>query len=195
VNCNVAEEARLEETGSGLVPATEGWFVANVRDTAWRVHDTFGADCRFEGPDAPFSQLGINICVLEPGQPNCRYHRESLQEDFLVLAGECLLLVEEQERRLRAWDFVHCPPGHRPRLRRCRRRALRHPHGRREERRRRARLPGLCACPSTWRRRRLGDGVAGPGIRLVSGAELREARQVDDASLGYPVTRTPAGAL
>jgi uncharacterized cupin superfamily protein len=90
---------------------TDGWFVVNVRDAAWRSHETFGADCRFEGLDASFTQLGINICVLQPGQPNCRYHRESLQEDFLVLAGECLLLVDEQERRLKAWDFVHCPPG------------------------------------------------------------------------------------
>ena len=27
-----------------------------------------------------------------------------------MLAGECLLLIEGQERPLRAWDFVHCPP-------------------------------------------------------------------------------------
>jgi uncharacterized cupin superfamily protein len=39
------------------------------------------------------------------------YHAENQQEDFLVLHGECLLLVEEEERRLRAWDFVHSPPG------------------------------------------------------------------------------------
>ena len=107
----MVEEARLEEGGSGLAPVSEGWFVVNVRDTVWRDHETFGADCRFEGTNAPFTQLGINICVLQPGQPNCRYHRESLQEDFLVLAGECVLLVEEQERPLQAWDFVHCPPG------------------------------------------------------------------------------------
>jgi uncharacterized cupin superfamily protein len=107
----VTEEARLEEDGSGLVPVSEGWFVVNVRDTRWEDHDTFGAGCVFESREASFTQLGINICVLQPGQPNCRYHRESLQEDFLVLAGECLLLVEEQERRLKAWDFVHCPPG------------------------------------------------------------------------------------
>ena len=107
----MAEEARLEESGSGLHPVSEGWFVVNVRDTAWRAHESFGADCRFEGPEARFTQLGINICVLQPGQPNCRYHRESLQEDFLVLTGECLFLVEEQEQRLKAWDFVHCPPG------------------------------------------------------------------------------------
>ena len=28
-----------------------------------------------------------------------------------MLAGEALLLVEGQERPLRQWDFVHCPPG------------------------------------------------------------------------------------
>jgi uncharacterized cupin superfamily protein len=39
------------------------------------------------------------------------YHWEADQEDFLVLAGEALLIVEGEERRLRAWDFVHCPPG------------------------------------------------------------------------------------
>src|SRR6185312_15725279 len=47
--------------------------------------------------------------ILAPGQPSCMYHGEDEQEDFLILAGECLLLVEGQERRLKAWDFVHCP--------------------------------------------------------------------------------------
>ena len=107
----MVDEAKLEESGAGLVPVSDGWFVVNVRDTRWEDHETFGAGCIFEGPDARFTQLGINICVMEPGQPNCRYHRESLQEDFLVLWGECVLLVEEQERPLKAWDFVHCPPG------------------------------------------------------------------------------------
>ena len=87
------------------------WFVLNVRDARWRKHETFGASCRFEEPKAPFPQLGINVRVLQPGQPNCLYHSESLQEDFLVLAGQCLLLVDGEERPLQAWDFVHCPPG------------------------------------------------------------------------------------
>lgn len=88
------------------------WFVVNVRDAPWYTHrDAFGSRCSFESRDAPFEQLGINIRVLEPGQPNCLYHRESLQEDFLVLAGECLLLVAGEERKLQAWDFVHMPPG------------------------------------------------------------------------------------
>jgi uncharacterized cupin superfamily protein len=38
------------------------------------------------------------------------YHGESGQEDFLVLSGECILILEGEERRLNAWDFVHCPP-------------------------------------------------------------------------------------
>jgi len=87
------------------------WFVVNVRNARWRKHETFGASCRFEDPEAQFPQLGVNLRVLRPGQPNCLYHAESLQEDFLVLTGECLLLVDGEERRLEAWDFVHCPPG------------------------------------------------------------------------------------
>ena len=87
------------------------WFVVNVRDARWRKHETFGASCRFEDPEAQFPQLGVNLRVLRPGQPNCLYHAESLQEDFLVLAGEWLLLADGEERRLEAWDFVHCPPG------------------------------------------------------------------------------------
>jgi uncharacterized cupin superfamily protein len=106
----MTEEARLEETGSGVAPATEGWFVVNVRDAAWFNHPTFGAACRFEGREAPFREVGINIRVLQPGQPCGLYHAESQQEGFLVLSGECMLLVEGEERPLRAWDFVHCPP-------------------------------------------------------------------------------------
>ena len=37
------------------------------------------------------------------------YHWEADQEDFLVLDGEALLIVEGEERALRPWDFVHCP--------------------------------------------------------------------------------------
>ena len=105
-------EAQLEETASGLRPAGEGWFVVNAREARWTVGDPFGAQCAFEGawPAAAFRELGLKLCVLEPGQPNCLYHRESQQEDFLVLSGECVLVVEEEERPLRAWDFVHCPP-------------------------------------------------------------------------------------
>jgi uncharacterized cupin superfamily protein len=107
----VVAEARLEQLGSGLAPVTEGWFVVNVGEATWLTSDVFGASCMFESPDAEFGELGIRLTVLEPDQPNGLYHGEATQEAFLVLRGECLLLVEGEERRLGAWDFFHCPPG------------------------------------------------------------------------------------
>ena len=101
-------EAELERTDVGLVPRGEGWFVLSAREARWR-EGGFGAYARFEG-EPPFDQIGINLSVLEPGQVSCMYHGEDEQEDFLVLAGECILLIEGEERPLKAWDFVHCPP-------------------------------------------------------------------------------------
>jgi uncharacterized cupin superfamily protein len=103
----VVPEAQLKPTEHGVEPAGEGWFVVNARDAKWMDGD-FGAYTRFEG-ETRFPKLGFNIGVLQPGQPACYYHGEDDQEDFLVLAGECLLLIEGEERRLRQWDFVHCP--------------------------------------------------------------------------------------
>lgn len=102
-------EARLERTETGVVPASDGWFVVNARDAAWFESDGMGVYTQFQGPDVHFPQVGVGIGILRPGEPNAMYHREEAQEDFLVLAGECLLVVEGEERRLRAWDFVHCP--------------------------------------------------------------------------------------
>jgi uncharacterized cupin superfamily protein len=103
-------EAPMEERPGGLKPSADGWFVVNAREAEWLHNEKFGAGVTFEGtPDFP--QLGVNIQVLWPGQPNGYYHAEEAQEDFLVLSGECLLLIEGEERLLRAWDFVHCPPG------------------------------------------------------------------------------------
>ncbi len=118
----MVEEARLEAVDSGLAPLTDGWFVVNVRDAAWLTNDVFGARCVFEAsrpvlrkrPDLDvhtFPDLGFTLAVIAPGQPSGLYHAESNQEDFLVLAGECLLLVAGEERKLGAWDLVHCPPG------------------------------------------------------------------------------------
>jgi uncharacterized cupin superfamily protein len=118
----MVEEARLGDAGSGLAPTTEGWFVVNVRDAAWLTNDAFGARCVFEAdarvlrsrPDLSprkFPQVGVALAVLQPGRPSGLYHSESNQESFLVLTGECMLLIEGGERALRAWDFVHCPPG------------------------------------------------------------------------------------
>jgi uncharacterized cupin superfamily protein len=102
-------EAPLERCEGGLVPRGPGWFVVNAREAQWVHTDELGSAVVFEGDDR-FAHFGINIQVLAPGQPNCMYHGENQQEDFLVLSGECLLIVEGEERRLRAWDFVHCPP-------------------------------------------------------------------------------------
>lgn len=88
-----------------------GWFVVNVKDARWRRTEAFGLSCEFERPGAPFPQVGVNLYLLEPGKPNCRYHREEAQEDLLVLSGRCRLLVNDQERILEAWDFVHFPAG------------------------------------------------------------------------------------
>ncbi len=107
-------EAELEQTEAGLVPASAGWFVMNARDARW--FDRPGKDslpltgCDEFEAETYFPMLGMSIQVLAPGEPNSMYHWETEQEDFLVLAGEALLIVEGQERPLKQWDFVHCPP-------------------------------------------------------------------------------------
>jgi uncharacterized cupin superfamily protein len=103
----VVPEAKLEQTENGLVPNGDGWFVLNARESAWRYAEGRPAICSFEGD----AQIGIHLNVLGPGQPMAMYHWEADQEDFLVLSGEAVLIVEGEERPLKAWDFVHCPPG------------------------------------------------------------------------------------
>jgi uncharacterized cupin superfamily protein len=107
----MSSEAQLVEKHGGLIPEGAGWFVVNARDSRWWGSEKFGLTTTFEGDndDARFREFGINIRVLEPGQPNCMYHGETGQEDFLVLYGEGVLLVEGEERPLKQWDFVHCP--------------------------------------------------------------------------------------
>ncbi len=39
----MVEEARLEQTGTGLGPTSEGWFVVNVRDARWMAGVVWGA--------------------------------------------------------------------------------------------------------------------------------------------------------
>jgi len=103
-------EARLAETEHGLLPESEGWYVLNTKDAVWGQSAEFGRYATWEGKgEARFPQLGINIGVLQPGRPMCMYHGEEAQEDFLILAGAGVLIVEGEERPLRAWDFVHCP--------------------------------------------------------------------------------------
>ena len=103
-------EAPLEQVENGVRAFGEGWFVVNACNVPWFETDGCGFYATFEPDDARFDQVGLGIGVLRPGEPNALYHGEDAQEDFLVLSGECLLLIEGEERRLRAWDFVHCPP-------------------------------------------------------------------------------------
>jgi uncharacterized cupin superfamily protein len=102
-------EAELKKTDAGLIPQGEGWFVLNARDASWIRSEERGQDTDFEGGQ-DWAQLGVRIHVLLPGQRNGMYHGELGQEDFLVVSGECVLVIEGEERRLKAWDFVHCPP-------------------------------------------------------------------------------------
>ena len=88
-----------------------GWFVVNVGEASWKRLPNGHAWCGFEPDDAPFEGFGVSVDLLEPGQANGRYHSESVQEGFLVLSGECVAIVEDEERPMRQWDYLHCPPG------------------------------------------------------------------------------------
>lgn len=102
-------EAPVRLSKNGLVVDGEGWFVVNARESRWRDEGPLGSFCTFEGKRR-FPHFGININVLEPGERIGMYHRENAQEAFLVLAGECTLIVEGKERRLAEWDFFYCAP-------------------------------------------------------------------------------------
>jgi uncharacterized cupin superfamily protein len=113
-------EAPLEQTEAGLVAAGAGWFVVNARDARWVHREGRGAVLSFTGwwetddeaewrRVVSFPQFGVNLFVLMPGEPMSVYHAEDAQEDFLVLSGRCVLLIEGEERPLAQWDFVHCP--------------------------------------------------------------------------------------
>jgi mannose-6-phosphate isomerase-like protein (cupin superfamily) len=109
----VVHESKPEQTEHGLVPTGEGWFVLNLRDAVWRHADGRGAVCvaldDFENEHLDV-QYGVNPFVLMPGEPMSMYHWEGDQEAFLVVSGDAVLVVEGEERPVRAWDFVHCPP-------------------------------------------------------------------------------------
>jgi uncharacterized cupin superfamily protein len=86
------------------------WFISNVREAQWVDDGAFGASVNFQRGER-FEEFGLNLAIVWPGQPLCMYHRESNQEGFLILAGECLLIVDGKERALREWDYFHCPAG------------------------------------------------------------------------------------
>jgi uncharacterized cupin superfamily protein len=93
-----------------MTEPTQSYFVANVRELRWQENE-LGATCEFDKHRERFPEFGINLTVLAPGQPMTMYHRERYQEGFLVLRGECLLIVEGQERRMGPWDYFHCAPN------------------------------------------------------------------------------------
>jgi uncharacterized cupin superfamily protein len=104
-------EAEFEDTGTGRIRTTPGWFVLNARDARWQPAKGRGAYCLFDAGKLEFEQTGVHLVTLAPGDAMGMYHWEVNQEDFLVVAGEALLIVEGEERPLKQWDFVHCPPG------------------------------------------------------------------------------------
>jgi uncharacterized cupin superfamily protein len=103
-------EARIEDTESGRRPAGDGWSILNLAEIGWQTVPGGGTWSAFEAPSAPSSMLGIGVHILQPGETPGMYHAESEQEGFLVLSGECIAIVEGEERRMRAWDYLHCPP-------------------------------------------------------------------------------------
>ena len=102
------KEASSEETPYGRYITSDGWFVLNLEDSL-AVRFENGAMYPLEPQESPFRDFGVRVRVVWPGQPNALYHAEGVQEGFLVLSGECTLIVEEQERPLRQWDYFHCP--------------------------------------------------------------------------------------
>jgi uncharacterized cupin superfamily protein len=94
-----------------MVRGVDEPFVMNLADAPTSGRPRQAAMIDFEPDDAPWPDTGVNVQVMEPGQPNCKYHSEPVQEDFLVLHGECLVILDGEERPLKQWDFVHCPAG------------------------------------------------------------------------------------
>ena len=104
------KEASLAETPYGRYVTSDGWFVVNLGDAlAVRNEEKGGAVYPIEPRELPFADFGVHVRVLPPGEPNALYHSEGVQEGFLVLWGECTLIVEDEERQLRQWDYFHCP--------------------------------------------------------------------------------------
>lgn len=106
-------EARIERTTQGRLPAGPGWFILNLAEMAWETVPGYGVWRGFDwdrtSDDGP--GLGVHIHVLQPGEAPGYYHAEAAQEGFVVLSGECLAIVEGQERAMRQWDYLHTPPG------------------------------------------------------------------------------------
>jgi uncharacterized cupin superfamily protein len=104
-------EAPLERTEKGTGPSSEGWFIVNVADAMTRAREGLGVAAAFDAAYDDPRPYGINIHVLQPGEPSSMYHRDNCEEMFLVLSGECVAVVEDQERRMTRGDFLKTPTG------------------------------------------------------------------------------------
>ena len=183
-------EAELMKTEAGLIPHGEGWFVLNAREASWIRSEERGQDIDFEG-EQEWTQLGFRIQVMAPGQRSM-YHGERGQEDFLVVSGECVLVIECEERRLKAWDFVHCPPwtehvfvgagG---------RRAVCDRHGRQPHRWLRGSLPGDRGCREARCRRPPGDVETEGGVRPLGAGRPVSVPRGLVALLSVVIRRVP----
>src|ERR1051325_3599281 len=107
----MVRSARIEDTAAGRVPAEDGWWILNLSEIGWTTVEGGGTWCVFEAPSEPSRTLGIGVHILPAGERPGFYPREREQEGFLVLSGECIAIVEGEQRRMRQWDYLHCPPG------------------------------------------------------------------------------------
>src|SRR5215210_7906315 len=164
------KEASSEETPYGRYVTSDGWFIHNLADAlAVRNEEKGGAMYPLEPRESPFADVGVNVRVVWPGDPSALYHAEGVQEGFLVLSGECTLIVEEEERPLRQLGLLPLPSRYPARDRRHRERAVRDSHDRCASRSRDTALPGERGRSETRRVRCDGDRRTGPGIRRLAG--------------------------
>jgi Cupin domain len=103
-------EASVRMSKNGLVTDGEGWFVVNARESRWRDEGPLGSYCTFEGKRA-IPAFRDQYQRPRAGRDDGDVPPRDRQEAFLILAGECTLIVEGRGRQLVAWDFFYCPPG------------------------------------------------------------------------------------
>src|SRR5438046_2935411 len=89
----VAVAGPAEQTEHGLVPKGEGWFVINAHEATWWTSEGRGAYSDLEG-EPEFGQVGVHLVALDPGEVMAMYHWEEDQENFMVLSGEAILVIE-----------------------------------------------------------------------------------------------------
>jgi hypothetical protein len=107
-------ESQLEKTEHGLVSKGEGWFVLNKRDAVWRHVDGRGASASLapisKASGNSSSSASIRSCSGS-GRTDGHVPLEGRSGGLPRGVGEAVLIIEGEERQLRAWDFVHCPPN------------------------------------------------------------------------------------